>query len=192
MPPTRRSLLATLFGATALPFAHRSGLAAQPPAMTPACDDGDAATLSSSEGPFFKPDAPLRQDFTGDAANGEPIALAGYVMDGRCRPLANAVVQLWHADADGRYDNRGNRFRGYQRTDQAGRWWFTTIVPALYPGRTRHYHVKVQQPSGARLTTQLYFPDEPGNARDWLHDDRLNMRLTAGGTGRLARFDFVV
>ena len=101
-------------------------------------------------------------------------------------------MQIWHADADGRYDNRGYRFRGWQRTDEAGRWWFSTIVPAVYPGRTRHYHMKVERPSGDMLTTQLFFPGEPGNARDWLYDSRLDLRMLDDAAGRMGRFDFIV
>jgi protocatechuate 3,4-dioxygenase beta subunit len=51
-------------------------------------------------------------------------------------------------------------------TDGEGRYRFRTILPALYPGRTRHYHVKVQAPERPVLTTQLYLPDEPTNRRD--------------------------
>jgi protocatechuate 3,4-dioxygenase beta subunit len=53
---------------------------------------------------------------------------------------------LWHADERGEYDNGGFRYRGHLFTDAQGRYHFRTILPALYPGRTRHYHVKVQAP----------------------------------------------
>jgi protocatechuate 3,4-dioxygenase beta subunit len=77
-------------------------------------------------------------------------------------------------------------------TDAAGRYRFRTIVPALYTGRTRHFHVKVQ-PAGARLlTTQLYFPDEPMNPRDGLFRSELTMRMDRAGEDLEGRFDFVV
>jgi hypothetical protein len=59
-----------------------------------------------------------------------------------------------------------------------GRFELTTIVPGVYPGRTRHIHVKVQAPDGPILTTQLYFPDEPGNASDGIFDERLLMDMS--------------
>jgi protocatechuate 3,4-dioxygenase beta subunit len=102
--------------------------------------------------------------------------------------VANALVDLWHADESGAYDNTGFRYRGHQFTDAAGRYRFETIVPALYPGRARHYHVKVQAKGGRLLTTQLYFPGEPGNRRDGLYRPELEMK-TSKSEGA---FDFVV
>jgi protocatechuate 3,4-dioxygenase beta subunit len=68
-----------------------------------------------------------------------------------------------------------------------------TVIPGLYPGRTRHIHVKVQTPGGTILTTQVYFPDEARNARDGIFDPRLLMKQTATENGVLvATFDFVV
>jgi protocatechuate 3,4-dioxygenase beta subunit len=67
-----------------------------------------------------------------------------------------------------------------------------TILPARYTGRTRHYHVKVQAANGPVLTTQLYFPGEPGNARDPLFRRDLLMAVSDAVSGRAARFDFVI
>jgi protocatechuate 3,4-dioxygenase beta subunit len=66
-------------------------------------------------------------------------ASAGLVLSTRCAPIAGAVVNLWHADAEGRYDDQGFRLRGHQYTDTAGRYRFETIVPGNYGPRTRHY-----------------------------------------------------
>jgi protocatechuate 3,4-dioxygenase beta subunit len=65
-------------------------------------------------------------------------------------------------------------------------------VPGLYPGRTRHIHVKVQAPTQRVLTTQLYFPGEPRNARDRIYDADLLMAMAKPGPGGDARFDFVL
>ena len=105
---------------------------------------------------------------------------------------ARALVDLWHADDKGDYDNSGFRYRGHQFTDAEGRFTFRTIFPALYPGRTRHYHVKVQAAGGRILTTQLYFPNEPQNRRDGLYRRELLMRMAQAGDGLAARFDFVL
>jgi protocatechuate 3,4-dioxygenase beta subunit len=102
------------------------------------------------------------------------------------------VVDLWHADENGEYDNIGFRYRGHVTTSPDGAFRFRTIVPALYPGRTRHYHVKVQAPGSRLLTTQLYFPDEPTNLRDGLFKRELLMRVADTGDGLAGRFDFVV
>lgn len=84
------------------------------------------------------------------------------------------------------------RLRGHQFTDAKGRFRLRTIVPAAYEGRTRHIHVKVQPKGGRTLTTQLYFPGEPKNAKDGLFRKDLLMR-TAKDAGEVAgRFDFVL
>lgn len=195
MRQNRRQFLHQFLSLAALP-AFAAGAAGQTIpkelAPTPQCRDGDDTTIPQTEGPFFKPNSPMRHDLTADVPTAAQITLAGYVLDRHCRPIGNALVELWHADEMGRYDNRGNRCRGHQRADGQGRWWFTTIIPARYTGRTRHYHLKVQRPGGPGLTTQLYFPDEPGNSRDRLFDPRLLMDLRDAANGPVGRFDFVL
>jgi len=66
------------------------------------------------------------------------------------------------------------------------------VTPALYTGRTRHFHVKVQAPGKRLLTTQLYFPGEAGNARDPIFRRELVMKTAEAGDGIKGRFDFVV
>ncbi len=160
---------------------------------TPACDDGDESneTLEQTEGPYFTLDSPEKADFSGDVDQGSPLVLTGTVVDTACRPVARAVVDFWHADADGQYDNDGYRLRGHQFSADDGAYALTTIVPGLYPGRTRHIHVKVQAPDGPLLTTQLYFPDEAGNAGDAIYDSALLMAITRGDPQR-ASFTFVI
>jgi protocatechuate 3,4-dioxygenase beta subunit len=106
-------------------------------------------------------------------------------------PVANALLDFWHADEDGEYDNSGFRYRGHQFADAEGRYRLVTNFPAEYPGRARHIHVKIQAPGKRVLTTQLYFRDEPGNRRDGLYRPDLEMRMPAKGAGE-GRFDFVV
>jgi len=196
MLSSRRGFLTTVLAGPVLP-ALLPGLAAGqqvPMALptTPECRDDDAVTIAEEEGPYFKPNTPLRRDLAVDSPRGERVTLAGYVLDRRCQPTPDALVELWQADETGVYDNEGYRLRGHQLTDGAGRWWFTTIIPGLYSGRTRHYHVKVQRPGGRVLTTQLYFPDEPRNARDGLFDRRLLLDIRRSADGRFCRYDLVV
>lgn len=155
---------------------------------TPECGADPKVTAAQIEGPFFKPKSPLRSDLR-VALTGPPVVLTGLVLTRSCKPIPNVLVDLWHADADGNYDNGGFRGRGHQFTDALGRYRFVTIKPARYTGRTPHYHVKVQAANGPILTTQLYFPGDPGNRRDPIYRRELEMR-SAGGSS--LRFDFVL
>jgi protocatechuate 3,4-dioxygenase beta subunit len=159
---------------------------------TPVCDDGDEPTGSQTEGPYYEPDTPLRRNLVEASLEGERLALTGLVVDTRCRPIPRALLDFWQADANGDYDTNGYRLRGHQFTDRRGRYRLDTIVPALYPGRTRHIHVKAQRPGGAVLTTQLYFPGEPSNRDDPIFDAALLMDVHPGGAGRRATFSFVL
>src|SRR5215472_13215212 len=159
---------------------------------TPSCRDGDEPTVRQTEGPFFKPRSPERSDLRERGAGGRQFELTGSVLRRSCRPLRGAVVDLWHADEKGEYDNIGFRYRGHVITGPDGAFRFRTIVPALYPGRTRHYHVKVHGPGSRLLTTQLYFANEPANLRDVLFQPELLMRVADAADGLDARFDFVL
>jgi protocatechuate 3,4-dioxygenase beta subunit len=188
----RRFLLGTGSLAAGWEFSRTNTVLAQEMAPTPACHDGDEPTVRQSEGPFFKPRSPERSDLREPGAKGRPFELSGFVMSRGCRPLRGAVVDLWHADEKGQYDDSGFRYRGHVLTGADGAFRFRTIVPAVYTGRTRHYHVKVQSPGSRLLTTQLYFPDEPENRRDGLFQRALLMRVANVGDGAAGRFDFVL
>ena len=140
-----------------------------------------------TSGPFYPEVKPLDQD--GDLtvvagkegrAQGTVIHLTGRVMNAKGEPVGNAELELWQADAGGRYAHAGDsnpgprdpNFQGYgfQKTDAEGRYRFKTIKPGAYPGpmagmRTPHIHFEVRGKVG-RVVTQLFFPDEPLNARD--------------------------
>jgi protocatechuate 3,4-dioxygenase beta subunit len=190
--PTRRAVLgAGVFAAGSL-LTLDASLAEAPLALTPACHDGDAATLAQTEGPYFKSSSPQRIELIEEGMAGQPIELAGFVMTGGCKPVAGALLEFWQADDQGRYDNAGFRLRGHQFTDAEGRYRLRSIVPGAYVGRTRHIHVKVQPRGGVVLTTQLCFPGEALNRKDGLFRKELLVR-TAKNAGWLAgRFDFVV
>jgi protocatechuate 3,4-dioxygenase beta subunit len=190
--PTRRIVLgAGVFAAGSLLMIDGS-LAQAPLAATPACHDGDDTTVSQTEGPYFKPSSPERTELFEEGMAGQPIELVGFVLSRDCKPVARALLDFWQADDKGRYDNSGFRLRGHQFTDADGRYRLRSVVPGLYPGRTRHIHVKVQPQGGRVLTTQLYFPGEQKNRSDGLFRKELLVR-TAKNVGWLAgRFDFVV
>lgn len=166
-------------------------------APTPACAaDDDDVTPAQTEGPYFTRNSPERTSLLEPGTAGTRLLLTGRVLGTDCRPVSRALVDFWQADDRGAYDNAGYRFRGHQFTDDAGQYRLETVVPGLYPGRTRHIHVKVQAPSRPVLTTQLYFPDEPRNARDSIFRPELLVSLQAPGAstpdGRLGSFDFVL
>jgi protocatechuate 3,4-dioxygenase beta subunit len=160
---------------------------------TPPCDDGDDdPTDAQTEGPYYTPNTPRRSNLVTAGLRGIPLLVTGDVVDTQCRPVRGALLDFWQADAAGQYDNRGYRLRGHQFADTRGRYALRTIVPGLYPGRTRHIHVKVQRPHGKILTTQLYFPGEPRNRSDNIFDSSLLMAISSVGNGRRARFRFVL
>ncbi|WP_017239468.1 dioxygenase family protein [Streptomyces sp. SS] len=181
---------AVLMGVPAL--ARTLTTADAPPALTPACDDGDDPTPPQTEGPYFKPNSPLRTSLADAGTPGVRLTVSGYVFGLACKPLSGVLLDFWQADTNGAYDNSGFRFRGHQFTDAGGAFRLTTIVPGLYPGRTRHIHVKLQAPGRPVLTTQLYFPNEPRNNTDTIFDPRLLMTVRDTGGGREAAFDFVL
>jgi protocatechuate 3,4-dioxygenase beta subunit len=190
--PNRRHFLTIAAAPLFTPTLGRSAGAPQQLPLTPACADDDDLTPAQTEGPYFTSDSPEKRNFASDSLNGEWMTIAGYVLTKDCKPVAKALVELWHADETGTYDNEGFRLRGHQFTDAEGRWWFDTIMPGLYPGRTRHYHVKVQRPGGDILTTQLYFPGEAGNERDRIFDPALLLDIKATDGTKFGRYDFVV
>jgi protocatechuate 3,4-dioxygenase beta subunit len=171
------------------PEADRPARALPP---TPACGDEADVTLAQTEGPYFTPDSPERSNLRPGSGGGTPLVVTGAVVRTDCSPVDRALVDVWQADARGRYDNEGYRLRGHMFTDQEGRYRLETILPGLYPGRTRHVHVKVQAPGGRVLTTQLYFPGEPANRTDGIFRPELTMAVQDSVDGKDARFDFVL
>jgi protocatechuate 3,4-dioxygenase beta subunit len=165
--------------------------AQNPLVLTPACDDADEPTPAQTEGPYFTPNSPERALLRERGMPGTPILLTGVVLTRSCVPIPGALIELWHADDAGNYDNEGYRLRGHQFTADRGIYRFETIVPGLYPGRTRHFHAKFQAPQKPTLTTQFYFPDEPGNSRDGRFDPRLLLTISASPE-LTARLDVVL
>jgi protocatechuate 3,4-dioxygenase beta subunit len=163
-------------------------------APTPACADDDdlEATVPQTEGPFYTPETPQRQSLLEPGMPGTKLVVSGYVYDTTCQPIPGALLDFWQCDDAGVYDNAGYRLRGHQFADDEGRFMLETIVPGLYPGRTRHIHVIAQAPNQPVLTTQLYFPDEPANATDGIFDPALVMDMEDAADGEVAFFTFVL
>ena len=136
-------------------------------------------TANDIEGPFYRPNVPVRSelDLYGDA--GTELTLSGRVLDLDCNPIPNAVVDIWHADPTDvpvadlvdsdsvDYDNTSSemRYRGQTATDAEGRYSFHTKKPGWYLNggtfRPMHIHVKVWVGDNLKLTSQLYFAGDP-------------------------------
>jgi len=178
---------------TALGMARATGhVHAQTLQPTPSCPDGAEPTARQTEGPYFKPASPERASLLEPDMKGVRVVVTGVVRLASCQPVSRALVDVWHADDRGDYDNAGYRLRGHQFTDDQGRYRLETIVPGVYPGRTRHFHLKVQAPKGPVLTTQLYFPGEAANASDPIFKRELVLRVRDGAEGKTGTFDFVL
>ena len=180
---------------TGAPAATATTTAAAAPATTlaptPECRDADDVTPAQTEGPYFKANSPERTDIRG-GTTGTRLLLTGTVVTTDCRPVNRALVDFWQTDGAGNYDNSGFGFRGHQFTDAQGRYQLDTVVPGLYPGRTRHIHVKVQAPGGRVLTTQLYFPGEARNASDGIYRKECEISVRDGADRRDGTFTFVL
>lgn len=160
---------------------------------TPQCSSKAATTIAETEGPYFKPSSPLRTSLLESGITGTKLVVTGYVLSTSCQPVKNALVDFWQADANGQYDSTGFKMRGHQFTDDTGKFYLETVIPGLYPGRTRHIHVKVQAPSQPILTTQLFFPGEARNQTDGIFHQSLLMQvqdITAGA--KQGNFNFVL
>jgi protocatechuate 3,4-dioxygenase beta subunit len=193
--PSRREFLelsAVVPAALLISSPAEAGTPARRIAPTAACGDSGSATAAQTEGPYFKPSSPRRGSLLEPGARGIRLVVEGTVLGTDCRPIPSALLDFWQADADGRYDNTGFRLRGHQLTDDAGRFRLETVVPGVYPGRTRHIHVKAQAPNQPVLATQLYFPGEAANARDGIFNPDLVMKVEERDGSKLARFDFVL
>lgn len=177
-----------------------------------------------TEGPYFVDDRLNRSDIRSDPADGSvrpgvPLALSFVVSrksGSTCTPLADAMVDVWHCDAQGVYsdvrdpgfETLGQKFlRGYQLTGRDGTARFTTIYPGWYPGRAVHIHFKVRS-GRSEFTSQLYFDDALSdrifaaapytrggrrllNEDDGIYDrggEQLTLRVEPGDAGHAARF----
>lgn len=148
-------------------------------------------TVSSTEGPYYKPGSPETKDIT-SGVDENAVTLEGFVLDTDCQPIAGAWIDFWQADGSGNYDLQGYNFRGHQYTDENGMYSLKTIVPSGYSGRTPHIHVKVRaNEKSPVLTTQLYFPGEERNQTDSIFKNSLIVKIEESEKEN-ANFDFIL
>ena len=122
-------------------------------------------TPELTEGPYYIAGEKLRRDIR-DGRPGTLLTLRLTVLNAStCKPIKNAAVDIWHADASGNYSGFGGGassrtfLRGVQKTDANGLAVFKTIYPGWYQGRAVHIHVKVFVGGSVVHTGQLFFPD---------------------------------
>jgi protocatechuate 3,4-dioxygenase beta subunit len=151
-------------------------------------------TPRQTEGPFYPDHMPLDTDndllIVNDGitqAVGTVTHLTGRVLDSRGEPIRNAVVEIWQVDNNGSYfhtkganpDKNGARdanFQGFGRfmTGSTGEYYFRTIKPVPYPGRTPHIHFAIKMRGRDKFTTQCYVRGEPRNSTDGVLNDIQN------------------
>jgi protocatechuate 3,4-dioxygenase, beta subunit len=172
--PSRRLFL----GAAGVALFTTRGLFAEELVKTPA----------QTEGPFYPDKLPLDTDNdllivndTITPAIGEVTHLTGKVLDAKGNPVRNALVEIWQCDAKGVYlhtgdsakkkDQQDKNFQGFGRflTGSTGEYYFRTIKPVPYPGRTPHIHFKIKQGRKELLVTQCYVKGHPGNDKDGIY-----------------------
>ncbi len=143
-------------------------------------------TPPQTEGPFYPDKLPLDTDndllIVNDSitpAIGDITHLTGRILDAQGNPLKNALVEIWQCDGKGVYlhtadsgrKNPDRNFQGFGRflTASSGEYYFRTIKPVPYPGRTPHIHFKIKKSGKELLTTQCYIKGHPGNDRDGIY-----------------------
>ena len=189
--PNRRIFLSSAAALGTAAFFHRPGAFADEVARI--------KTPAQTEGPFYPNKLPLDTDndlvIVNDSltpAVGDITHLSGVVYDGKGDPVRNALVEIWQVDGNGAYihtrDSRHSQhdqnFQGFGRflTGSSGEYYFRTVKPVPYPGRTPHIHYKVLKGRKELLTTQCYVKGEAGNPRDGIYrsirDPKLREAIT--------------
>jgi protocatechuate 3,4-dioxygenase beta subunit len=143
-------------------------------------------TPPQTEGPFYPNKLPLDTDndllIINDSitpAVGKITHLSGKILDPRGMPIKNALVEIWQVDNNGAYlhsgtsnrEKRDKNFQGFGRflTGSSGEYYFRTIKPVRYPGRTPHIHFKIKRGGKELLVTQCYVKGESANERDGIY-----------------------
>lgn len=156
---------------------------ATPGLFAEALDQKRVLTPAQTEGPFYPNKLPLDTDnnliVINDALTpslGRITHLTGRLLTPSGSPIRNAEVEIWQCDANGVYlhpgsDNAGKRdgnFQGFGRfsTGSTGEYYFRTIQPVPYPGRTPHIHFKIKKAGQSAFVTQCYIKGHPQNEKD--------------------------
>ena len=143
--------------------------------------DNDCVTTTDIQGPFYIPNAPASPSLAPDNASGEVCFVTGTVYYNDCNtPIKNALVDVWHANDAGGYED--DHYRGRVWTDEGGNYSFQTVLPGKYLNgnqfRPRHFHYKVSKDGNAELTTQIYFEGDTSIPIDpWASQESAQERI---------------
>ena len=160
----------TLFGALIIPGISSGSLTRTP---------------WQGEGPFYPDQIPedtdndlVKNGENSVEAEGKILILKGVLVNLDSQPVNGVSIEIWQTDNNGVYLHSGSfardimdkQFQGFGRTktDRYGQFFFRTIVPTEYPGRTPHIHMKLWSEGQNVLTTQLYIHNHPQNEKDFL------------------------
>ena len=125
------------------------------------------ATQALTEGPYYSTNTPVRTNIApGEVGTKTKVTIT--VVDSQCKAVKGARVDIWHANALGKYSAvegvSGNFARGTQTTNASGKATFTTIYPGWYPGRTMHIHFKIWK-NGSEVLTSQFFASDSNNSK---------------------------
>jgi len=134
----------------------------------------NCATNRDMLGPFFRENAPIRNDLTYPDNQSEiELKVIGQVFGVDCKtPLRNVEIDIWHCDHRKKYDMESEEYkcRGKFYTNENGEYWYKTFVPPPYQGRPKHIHYLIKETNDHQeLVTQLYFKgDKKIKRNNWV------------------------
>lgn len=145
----------------------------------------DCETTKDILGPYYRSDAPERQDLLYDTLPGSRVWVKGKVYSEDCNtPINNARVEIWHCDTQGYYDNDTDAYlhRASWQTDRNGDYAFKTIIPGKYLNggqfRPAHIHFRVTADGHKELISQIYFKGDPHITDDpWASSQTAKLRV---------------
>ena len=146
---------------------------------------GDCDTTNDILGPFYRPNAPFKSDLTFAGLSGTRITLKGKVFKSDCTTaIKDAIIEIWHCDTEGKYDNDTKEFRHRARlkTNESGEYSFSTIIPGKYLNgklyRPSHIHYRVTHKNSKELISQIYFKGDPNITNDpWASLEKAKLRI---------------
>lgn len=143
-------------------------------------------TKSDMLGPYYVSGTSKITNLNNQNLPGDKIVVSGklYGSTDKSKPIANAMIEVWHADSGGTYHPVGDgnvtdyaadkiTLRGFVTTDAQGNYMFESIRPGLYPGRPRHFHYRVTANGYKTLVTQIYFKGDSRNADENIENCRI-------------------
>lgn len=146
---------------------------------------GDCETTDDILGPFYRAGAPVRSDMTFEGLAGNRIEIKGKVFGSDCKtPVSNALVEIWHCNTLGEYDNKSKEFlhRASLLSNDKGEYSFLTILPGKYLNgelyRPAHIHFRITEKKHKDIVSQIYFKGDPHITADpWASQEKAKERI---------------